>query len=141
MNTRSAKKALNVQFVALDLQPRGSPLRGQRGRCLGERVVAHIVIRLHDERAFRDMQGFGELLRRYRLDAGLTQQELADRAGLSVRAVSDLERGVHRTPYPDTLRRLTQALGVTDEAAAAFRSLRSQIAQASRPPPASSDAV
>ena len=36
---------------------------------------------------------FGDLLRRYRTAAGLTQEELAERAGLSTRGISDLERG------------------------------------------------
>ena len=36
---------------------------------------------------------FGELLRQHRLAAGLTQEELAERARISVRAISDLERG------------------------------------------------
>jgi transcriptional regulator with XRE-family HTH domain len=36
---------------------------------------------------------FGDLLRRYRLAAGLTQEELAEQAHLSPRAISDLERG------------------------------------------------
>ena len=35
---------------------------------------------------------FGDLLRGYRVAAGVTQEELAERAGLSVRAISDLER-------------------------------------------------
>jgi transcriptional regulator with XRE-family HTH domain len=75
-------------------------------------------------------RGFGELLRRYRLEAGLTQEELAGRAGLSARAVSDLERQVHRTPYPDTVRRLTHALGLTDDAWVTFRTARAQSGQA-----------
>src|SRR3954469_457456 len=40
----------------------------------------------------------GLLLRRLRTAAALSQKELAERAGLSVRAVSDLERGVHQVP-------------------------------------------
>src|SRR5579871_3699012 len=47
--------------------------------------------------------GFAERLRRARVEARLTQDALAERAGLSVRAVSDLERGIHRFPYPNTL--------------------------------------
>jgi transcriptional regulator with XRE-family HTH domain len=40
---------------------------------------------------------FGALLRRYREEAGLTQEALAERAGLSARGISDLERGIrHR---------------------------------------------
>jgi non-specific serine/threonine protein kinase len=56
--------------------------------------------------------------------AGLSQEELAERAGLSRRGISDLERGARRTPYPATLRRLTRALGLTDDDAAALRSAR-----------------
>ncbi|HEV8278838.1 MAG TPA: helix-turn-helix transcriptional regulator, partial [Streptosporangiaceae bacterium] len=41
---------------------------------------------------------FAELLRRHRLAAGLTQEALADRAGLSVRGIADLERGARRYP-------------------------------------------
>ena len=53
---------------------------------------------------------FGELLRRARQAAGLTQEVLAERAGLSVRGIADLERGARRAPYPDTVRRLAEAL-------------------------------
>jgi len=54
---------------------------------------------------------FGALLRRYRLKAGLTQEALAERAGVSVRNVQNLERGENR-PLPDTARRLAAALGL-----------------------------
>src|SRR5438270_49827 len=53
---------------------------------------------------------FGPLLRRARLAAGLTQETLAERAGLSVRGISDLERGVSGAPRPETLRLLMDAL-------------------------------
>ena len=53
---------------------------------------------------------FAELLKRCRRDAGLTQEELAERAGLSARAISDLERGINRTPFRNTMERLEQAL-------------------------------
>jgi predicted ATPase/transcriptional regulator with XRE-family HTH domain len=56
--------------------------------------------------------GFGDLLRRYRVAAGLTQEALADRAGMSARGVSDLERGVHGLPRKDTLRLLLDALAL-----------------------------
>ena len=55
---------------------------------------------------------FGALLRRYRTLAGLTQESLAGRAGVSVRAVSDLERGVNRAPRVETLDLLVAALGL-----------------------------
>ncbi len=53
-------------------------------------------------------------LRRQREAARLTQEELAGRSGLSVRAISDLERGRTRRPYPRTIRLLADALGAPD---------------------------
>jgi tetratricopeptide (TPR) repeat protein/transcriptional regulator with XRE-family HTH domain len=55
---------------------------------------------------------FGELLRRYRAAAGLTQEALAERAGLGARTISDLERGVANRPQRHTLRLLADALGL-----------------------------
>ncbi len=55
-------------------------------------------------------QSFGDLLRHYRLAAGLTQEELADQAGLSVRGLSDLERGARRAPRRETVQLLALAL-------------------------------
>src|SRR5579859_7912593 len=55
---------------------------------------------------------FGELLRRYRAAAGLTQEALAEQAGLGARTVSDLERGVAHRPQRHTLRLLADALGL-----------------------------
>jgi predicted ATPase/DNA-binding CsgD family transcriptional regulator len=57
--------------------------------------------------------GFGEALRRQRLASGLTQEELAERAALSVRAISDLERGVKRVPRPSSLRLLVAAMSLS----------------------------
>jgi tetratricopeptide (TPR) repeat protein/transcriptional regulator with XRE-family HTH domain len=56
--------------------------------------------------------GFGGLLRRLRHDAGLTQEELAEAARVSQRAVSDLERGINRTARKDTALLLADALGL-----------------------------
>src|SRR5689334_16917953 len=58
---------------------------------------------------------FAALLKRRRAIIGLTQELLAERAGLSVRAISDLERGVKQHPYPHTVRRLAQALELDGE--------------------------
>ena len=58
---------------------------------------------------------FGARLRRARETAGLTQEELAERAGLTPNAVGALERGEHRHPYPATVRALTAALGLTHD--------------------------
>jgi transcriptional regulator with XRE-family HTH domain len=61
-------------------------------------------------------QSFGELLRFYRTSAGLTQEQLAERAGLSRRGIADIERGVRRSPYTHTVQRLALALAVADAA-------------------------
>lgn len=59
---------------------------------------------------------FADVLRQYRLAAGLTQEALAERAGLSREAISALERGQRRTPHTDTVRMLADALGLADGA-------------------------
>src|SRR4051794_32999747 len=56
---------------------------------------------------------FGNLLRHYRVEAGLTQEELAERASLSARGISDLERGARGLPRRDTLQLLLQALDLS----------------------------
>jgi predicted ATPase/DNA-binding XRE family transcriptional regulator len=53
---------------------------------------------------------FGELLRHARERSSLSQQELAERAGLTVNGISQLERGVRTRPYPHTVRALADAL-------------------------------
>jgi predicted ATPase/DNA-binding XRE family transcriptional regulator len=63
---------------------------------------------------------FGDLLRERRVAAGLTQEELAERAGLSVRGISDLERGARARPHRDTLLRLADALAIQGAARSAF---------------------
>ena len=60
--------------------------------------------------------GFAKLLRQLRAKTGLTQEELAQAAGLSLRAVSDLERGIHRTAHKDTAGLLADALGLAGPA-------------------------
>jgi predicted ATPase/transcriptional regulator with XRE-family HTH domain len=57
--------------------------------------------------------GLSVLLKRYRMAAGLSQEALAARAGISARAISDLERGRHRTPHPNTLDVLATALSLS----------------------------
>src|SRR5437588_7067623 len=61
------------------------------------------------------MMSFGALLRRHRLAAQLTQEELAERAGVSTRSVSDIERGISQTPQKVTIRTLAEALCLAGE--------------------------
>jgi transcriptional regulator with XRE-family HTH domain len=63
---------------------------------------------------------FGELLKGYRQAAALTQEELAERAGLSVRGIKALESGDRTRPYRDTIRLLADALQLTDEERSTF---------------------
>jgi transcriptional regulator with XRE-family HTH domain len=56
------------------------------------------------------MREFGELLRTHRIHAGLTQQQLADFAMVSVRAIRDLECGRTRSPRAETVRLLADGL-------------------------------
>jgi tetratricopeptide (TPR) repeat protein/transcriptional regulator with XRE-family HTH domain len=51
-------------------------------------------------------------LRQLRAEAGLTQEELAEAAGVSLRSVSNLERGINRTAHKDTAQLLAGALGL-----------------------------
>jgi predicted ATPase/DNA-binding XRE family transcriptional regulator len=68
---------------------------------------------------------FGEQLRQWRIAASLSQEELADRSGLSVRGISDLERGARQAPRLETVRLLADALGLSDtDRAALFAAAR-----------------
>jgi predicted ATPase/DNA-binding XRE family transcriptional regulator len=84
--------------------------------------------------AVRQQTLLGELLRRARQSAGMTQEEMAARTGLGVRTIRDLERGVVRAPHRDTLVLLADALGPTPEARAAFDAA-ARAARAQTPPP------
>ncbi|HEY6408187.1 MAG TPA: helix-turn-helix domain-containing protein, partial [Ktedonobacteraceae bacterium] len=61
----------------------------------------------------KEQSTFGVLLRRYRQAAGISQETLAVHAGLSTRAISDLERGINRLPRSDTLDLLASTLPLT----------------------------
>ena len=63
---------------------------------------------------------FGSLLRQLRDEAGLTQDELAEAARVSQRAISDLERGVNRTARKDTAVLLADALSLAGHARELF---------------------
>jgi tetratricopeptide (TPR) repeat protein/transcriptional regulator with XRE-family HTH domain len=78
---------------------------------------------------------FGSLLRSLRTAAGLTQEGLAEAARVSYRSISDLERGVSRSPRRDTARLLADALGLSGDDRARFE------AAARGHPPATGDAA
>jgi transcriptional regulator with XRE-family HTH domain len=72
---------------------------------------------------------FGTLLRWHRLASGLTQEELADRSGLSVRAIANMERGQTTRPHRYSVQSLGDALGLLELE-------RRQLDQAARVPAA-----
>ena len=57
---------------------------------------------------------FGARLRKLREAAGLTQEELAWRAGLTAKAISVLERGERKRPFPHTVRAIADALELSE---------------------------
>ena len=63
---------------------------------------------------------FGVLLRRHRDKAGLTQEDLAGRSGLTPQAIGLLERGERRRPHRYTVQKLAEALELTGGDLAAF---------------------
>src|SRR5690242_20211156 len=78
---------------------------------------------------------FADRLRRYREAAGLSQEVLAERAGVSARGVSDLERGLRRQPRLETVRLLADALQLApDDRAALLAAARASDAPADAAP-------
>ncbi|MGA9418077.1 MAG: helix-turn-helix domain-containing protein, partial [Candidatus Cybelea sp.] len=76
------------------------------------------------------------MLKRLRLKAGLSQEELAERARISAKAIGAYERGDRRAPYRDTLALIVEALGVTG---APYDELVSAADQARRRGPSPTD--
>ncbi|WP_037599562.1 ATP-binding protein [Streptacidiphilus rugosus] len=66
------------------------------------------------------MTAFGELLLGWRRAAGLTQEELAEAAGVAARSIRDLEHGRRGRPQSRTVQMLASALGLTETQTAAF---------------------
>ncbi len=69
---------------------------------------------MNEERTSAETR-FGVLLRRYRVASGLSQEELAQRAGLSVRALANMERGRTARPYRRSVRSLAEALALPEQ--------------------------
>src|SRR5262249_9963129 len=70
---------------------------------------------------------FAQLLKQFRLAAGRTQVELAERARVSSAAVTALERGINRTPHVDTVARLAQALQLSAAEVSALEATISRV--------------
>src|SRR5690242_19207929 len=88
-----------------------------------------------------DAAAFGTRLRRLREAAALSQEALAERAGLSRRGISDLERGARQLPRLETVRLLAEALALSEtERAALLATARPAPTPGAATPPTSSRA-
>ncbi|MDQ0381299.1 ATP-binding protein [Amycolatopsis thermophila] len=76
----------------------------------------------------------GAVLRRLRAASGLTQEELAARARVSARTVSDIERGLRTLVHRDTARRLASALALGDHDRTRFEALARRAGPVPAPP-------
>ncbi len=63
----------------------------------------------------RQSSAFGTLLKQNRLAAGLSQEALAARSGVSADAISMLERGARQVPHATTIRLLAEALRLSGQ--------------------------
>jgi predicted ATPase/transcriptional regulator with XRE-family HTH domain len=97
MPTRSGGRSKMAKERPVAVWYRGSSLSPQRGKGAPRMATPRTL-------------SFGELLRRYRLAAGLTLDELAERAGLSAKGIGALERGERRVPRKETVRLVADAL-------------------------------
>lgn len=80
-------------------------------------------------------------LQQLRTARGLTQEELAERSDVSIRTISDIERGISRYPRRDTLQLLSAALQLAEDEAALLRSTRYARSETVEPSPAATTAV
>lgn len=74
----------------------------------------------HETDTTAALRAFGQLLRRLRHAADLTQEQLAERAMVSPRSISELERGSTHWPRVDTINLLADGLALTGAERAAF---------------------
>ena len=81
-------------------------------------------------------QNLAQTLKRHRLSAGLTQEDLAERSGISGRTISDVERGLRSKVYPATARRLASALDLGEEESRLFVASVASPSQAPKVAPA-----
>jgi DNA-binding SARP family transcriptional activator/DNA-binding XRE family transcriptional regulator len=93
----------------------------------------------HGTHGAEPVSRFGALVRAYRRSAGLTQQELAAKAGLSVAALRDIEQSRRQRPRLSSVIALADALGLDAERAASMVNARREPTSARRPGPIGPD--
>jgi predicted ATPase/transcriptional regulator with XRE-family HTH domain len=114
----AAANALRIRVHCV--HPEGSLESSQPGTPPRDRPPGSRQEAALDADRLSDPPTFGDLLRQHRLAAGLSQEGLAERAGLSRRGISDLERGARTHPYRETITMLAAALGLDGRERAAF---------------------
>ncbi len=107
-NAHEHAQGVAREFQGAGLRPRGNVYDAHACCSVGRPLACEHRKEGNGVSAYR--RSVGELLRRHRLTAGLSQEALAERAGLSRRGVSDIERGLIGAPHLDTLTRLADAL-------------------------------
>lgn len=101
-------------------------------RCYSRRYGPHDVgYEAYEPAMNARSTAFGSVLRRFREAAGLSQERLAERAGLSLRGVSDLERGVRSAPRLETVCMLADGLGLSEGERAELLAARNAVASPS----------
>ncbi len=103
--------------IGADVQPTVEALTRFCAALLGGRKPVNVT-------PFAAPEPFGGMLRHFRVAARLSQEELADKAGLSAKAVSALERGARRRPYRATVEALAEALQLSPDESRAFAAAR-----------------
>src|SRR5690348_17171601 len=106
---RDGAGGLGLRSVGRRIGSAGCRLAGADRLCGSARAVAE-----------KPGLSFAGLLRQLRAEARLTQEELAEAAGLSTGSVSNLERGINRTAQKDTAVLLAGALGLAGSAGELF---------------------
>ncbi|MFF5435128.1 helix-turn-helix domain-containing protein [Streptomyces griseofuscus] len=61
------------------------------------------------------MGDIGVSIKELRIESGMTQEQLAENSGLSVRAIRDIERGSTRKPYRHSLKLMAEAIGLSED--------------------------
>ena len=90
---------------------------------------------MDQEQRARSLGPLAALVRKHRIAAGLSQEALAERAGISTRGLSDLERGLSRSARLHTLARLADALGLSGDARTELLSAGQPVSSSSQPEP------
>jgi tetratricopeptide (TPR) repeat protein/transcriptional regulator with XRE-family HTH domain len=99
-------------------------------QCVGSRQAVSPLPKGRVKDPLTTNVSLADLVRRYRRAAALTQEELAERAGLSARVISDLERGLRQRPRRGTLALLADALDLAPDERAALENAARNLASA-----------